>query len=146
MAPACDTVVKKTNLIWPHLLLIILKAYVYICIIAIIRIMNSHFLSFYQAKTALGHFLKLPYSKVNYPGIHCTLEKKKLKGSCRRIPSHGVAALHSDFCWTFLAEGQMLTLTQPGQHLFYFSTSTLLRNPLNRHSLGSLNFFLPECD
>ena len=31
------------------------------------------------------------------------------------------------------------------QHLFYFSTSTLLRNPLNRHSLGSFNFFLSEC-
>ncbi len=30
-------------------------------------------------------------------------------------------------------------------HLFYFSTSTLLRNPLNRYSLGSFNFFLSEC-
>ncbi len=27
------------------------------------------------------------------------------------------------------------------QHLFYFSTSTLLNIPLNRHSLGSFNFF-----
>ncbi len=35
--------------------------------------------------------------------------------------------------------------TQPGLHLFYFSTSTLLRNPLNRHSLDSFNFSLPEC-
>ncbi len=31
--------------------------------------------------------------------------------------------------------------TQPNQHLFYFSTSTLLSIPLNRHSLGSFNFF-----
>ncbi len=29
---------------------------------------------------------------------------------------------------------------QPGQHLFYFSTSTLLRKSLNRHSLGLFNF------
>ncbi len=32
-------------------------------------------------------------------------------------------------------------LNQPGQHLFYFSMGTLLCNPLNRHSLGSFNFF-----
>ena len=36
-------------------------------------------------------------------------------------------------------------LNQPGKHLFYFSTSTLLCNPLNRHSLGSFNLFFPEC-
>ncbi len=33
--------------------------------------------------------------------------------------------------------------TQPGQHLFYFLTSTLLRGPLNRH-LVHFNFFLSE--
>ncbi len=29
--------------------------------------------------------------------------------------------------------------------LFLTSTCTLLRNPANRYSLGSFNFFLPEC-
>ena len=31
------------------------------------------------------------------------------------------------------------------QHLFYFSTIILFRSALNRDSLGSFNFFLPEC-
>ena len=31
--------------------------------------------------------------------------------------------------------------TPPDQHLLYFSRSTLLSIPLNRHSLGSFNFF-----
>ncbi len=62
--------------------------------------------------------------------------KKKKVERIRKIPFHGVAALGA-----FGIE----QLTPPGKHLFYFSTGTLLCNPLNRHSLGLFNFFLPEC-
>ncbi len=75
-----------------------------------------------------------PFQSVNY---NCTLAKKKLNGS-GEYPFMGL-----QHYVPLELTGEILFdyWTQPDQHLFYFSTSTLLSFPLNRHSLGSFNFF-----
>ncbi len=94
--------------------------------------------TFYFSPPLCFESIVCPFSAPFPKTVHaCTLAKKKLNGSGH----YPLMGLQHQVPWELKREILFDYWAQPEQYLFYFYTSTLLRNPLNRHSLGSFNFF-----
>ena len=85
--------------------------------------------------------------------VECTKKKKKnlMPRKGRNIVACQSGGVYSDLSRSNFGKkncliiiGGIWLLNSTRSTLTYFSTSTLLCYPLNRHSLGSFNFFLPE--